>query len=24
VPGLWILPGTDLDIDFAIGVRFYF
>lgn len=24
VPGLWILPGTDLDFDFSIGVRFYF
>lgn len=24
VPGLWILPGTGFDFDFAIGVRFFF
>lgn len=24
VPGLWLLPGTNFDFDFAIGVRFFF
>lgn len=24
VPGLWIIPGTEFDFDFAVGVRFYF
>lgn len=24
VPGLWVLPGTNFDFDFALGVRFFF
>jgi len=24
VPALWVLPGTNIDFDFALGGRFYF